>query len=147
MQRRTLPRVLAVLAGLTVLLAFGTLLLWPRGHASRQFTRQNFDCIQSGMSRAEVEGILGPPGDYTNGPTQRGAGPGMSERQDWSNLQVPSKYVSWESDEGSIEVRFASGGGWNGAYLKSYLSNRKVEQSPLENFLWRARRQWQRWFP
>jgi hypothetical protein len=59
-----------LLAGLTFsLLLFGillTLLLPPR--ASR-VTRANYGRIEEGMSRAQVEEVLGGPGDYTTEPT------------------------------------------------------------------------------
>jgi hypothetical protein len=34
-----------------------------------RITKANFAQIKAGMSRAEVEAILGPPGDYRTGPT------------------------------------------------------------------------------
>jgi hypothetical protein len=37
---------------------------WPGRIAKRNFTQS-----AEGMRRAEVEAILGPPGDYTTGPT------------------------------------------------------------------------------
>jgi hypothetical protein len=56
---------LVALAGLAVVIAAGVVVLWPR---EDRVTRGNFDRIRAGMSRAEVEAILGPPGDYTTGP-------------------------------------------------------------------------------
>jgi hypothetical protein len=59
MRRRTL---LAALAGLAVVVAAGAWLLWPR---QDRITPENLDRIELGMTRAEVEAILGgPPGDY-----------------------------------------------------------------------------------
>ena len=58
-------RKLIALAGLAVLVAAGAFVLWPRPD---RITRANYDRIRMGMSRAEVEAILGPPGDYTTGP-------------------------------------------------------------------------------
>jgi outer membrane protein assembly factor BamE (lipoprotein component of BamABCDE complex) len=60
-QRRKL---LLALAGLALVVA-GTFVLWPRAN---RITRENFDHIEKGMSRAQVESILGPPGDYRTGP-------------------------------------------------------------------------------
>jgi hypothetical protein len=57
MRRR---RLLVVLAGLAVVVAAGVVVLWPRPD---RVTRVNCDRIREGMSRAEVVGILGPPGD------------------------------------------------------------------------------------
>ena len=47
------------------LVAVGAFVMWPR---MDRITRENFDRISKGMSRAEVEAILGPPGDYSGGP-------------------------------------------------------------------------------
>src|SRR5262245_31156651 len=56
-----------VLVGLAaVLLAVGAFMAGPP--PPDRVTRANFDRVWEGMSRAEVEAILGPPGDYTTGP-------------------------------------------------------------------------------
>ena len=60
MRRRKL---LVVLAGLAVVAA-GVVVLWPRPD---RITRENCDRIRPGMTRAEVEAILGPPDDYRTG--------------------------------------------------------------------------------
>ena len=59
MRRRKL---LVVLAGLAVLVAAGAVVLWPEPPS--RITRENFDRVREGMTQAEVEAILGPPGDY-----------------------------------------------------------------------------------
>jgi hypothetical protein len=61
MRRRTL---LVALAGLAVMVAAGVGALWPR---PSRVTGENFDRIEKGMSRAEIEAVLGPPGDYRTG--------------------------------------------------------------------------------
>jgi hypothetical protein len=63
LRRRQLLVALAVLA---VLVAVGLFVLWPR---LDRITDENFNRIQEGMSRAEVEAILGPPGDCRAAPT------------------------------------------------------------------------------
>jgi hypothetical protein len=50
--------------GLAVVVAAGVVVLWPQPQPSSRVTRENFDRIHDGMSRAEVEAILGPRGDY-----------------------------------------------------------------------------------
>jgi hypothetical protein len=62
MRRRTL---LVVLAGLAV--AAGVV-VWPRT-APVRITPENCDLICKGMIEAEVESVLGPPGDYRTRPT------------------------------------------------------------------------------
>jgi hypothetical protein len=54
-----------VAAVLVVLAGVAAFALWPR---PGRITRENYDRISAGMSRAEVEVILGPPGDHTTGP-------------------------------------------------------------------------------
>src|SRR5262245_23034627 len=61
MRRQTL---LVVLAGLAVVVAAGAVVLWPRAD---RITLENYDRIRDGMTRAEVEAILGPPGDQRTG--------------------------------------------------------------------------------
>src|SRR5262245_57459436 len=63
MRRRTL---LVVLAGLAVVVAIGVVVLWARA-APERITRENYERIRVGMSRAEVYAVLGPPGDYSTG--------------------------------------------------------------------------------
>jgi hypothetical protein len=58
--------VLAVLAALTVLALFGAFAMRP---PPNQITWVTFGRIREGMSRAEVEAILGPPGNYATGTT------------------------------------------------------------------------------
>ena len=58
MLRRKLLVTLAV--GLVALIGVAALVAWPR---AERITPENFDRIKEGMSRAEVEAILGPPGD------------------------------------------------------------------------------------
>jgi hypothetical protein len=80
----------ALAVGLVLLGAFLGL-AWPR---PSRVTAANFERIKEGMSRAEVEAILGPPGDYTTGPTFIHFG-GL--------VWVPPPYSSaerWEGDEG-----------------------------------------------
>jgi outer membrane protein assembly factor BamE (lipoprotein component of BamABCDE complex) len=65
MRRR---RILIVQAGLVVaLFATVVLLLWPRPDL---ITRENIERIREGMSREEMEAILGAPGDYRTRPAE-----------------------------------------------------------------------------
>jgi hypothetical protein len=65
MRNRKLRWAAAGLA-LVALLAAGAFVMWPRPD---RITRENYQRIRYGMSRGEVEAILGPPGDYTSAPT------------------------------------------------------------------------------
>jgi hypothetical protein len=135
MRRRKL---LAVLAGLAVLAAGA----WPR---SDRITRQNVDSIKDGMSQAEVEAILGPPGDYTTGPVRWMRWMSVDEAVAISGSAYDSETpeTSWMADTGMISVRFGS----HGVYIKRFADAQKEEQTLPDNLLWRAKRLWRKWFP
>jgi hypothetical protein len=151
-------------AGLAALAGAAALALWPRAD---RVTRANFDRIRVGMSRAEVEAILGPPGDYRTGRTKEESDPldppcfdidetafnadayyGLGPDGIWDQ-------AFWFGNEAYIIVVFKSGVvsesrdprrvGIGGS--KSFVRTVKLEQGPLENLLWRAKRQWRKWFP
>jgi len=62
MRRRKL---LVALAGLAVVVAAGVLVQWPA--PTSRLTLENLGHLREGMTRAEVEAILGAPGDYSTG--------------------------------------------------------------------------------
>jgi hypothetical protein len=65
------------------------------------FSREDTNRISIGMTRSEVEAILGvPPGDYTTGPCDEPPNLGG-----W-----PFGRTSWASDMGAISIRFDPGG-------------------------------------
>jgi hypothetical protein len=141
MRRRKL---LVALAGLAVVVAAGAVVLWPAS-ASR-ISQANYALIPESlgrgptMNRAQVEAILGPPGDYRTSPTL---------------CQVPSYWLNtpttnfttlllWEGDSAIICVHFTPSGF---VFSKDLLENKLAESSPIETVLWRVRRQWHRWVP
>jgi hypothetical protein len=77
MRRRKL---LVALAGPAVVVAVGAVVLWPAPTLVR-VTKEHVDLIcvsdsdddEDAMTRAGVEAILGPPGDYTTRPTTIGS--------------------------------------------------------------------------
>jgi hypothetical protein len=137
---------LLALAGLALasVMAFA---LWPR---PSRVTRATYDRIKAGMSRAEVEAILGPPGDYSSGPT-KWVNPRTHEilvTEPWPRMPshpgpVVSRRDSWHEDEGLISVGYFCGD----AVVKDFVPAEREPQPPLDNFRWRAKRQWRRWFP
>jgi hypothetical protein len=143
-----------VLAGLAVVLvAGGAFVAWPRPD---RVTQENFDRISEGMSRAEVEAILGPAGDYRTGPTTNpakaspygGFYSGTWIRWDKMSDAEKQEYAarvtrSWQSDQMTILVGFDS----KGVADMQRTNMRKDHQSFLDNLLWRAKRQWRNWFP
>ena len=91
MRRRKLLIVL-VLAGLTVVVVMaGAVVLWPQPPS--RITRENFDRIKEGMSRAEVEAILG---------SQNG---GVIIMGGLPPIQI------WEGERGVANVQFGRHGG------------------------------------
>ena len=135
---------------LALLLADGAFMAWPRPD---RITRENFDRVTTGMSRSEVEAILGPPGDYRSGPTV----PALStlqkpaylrivlwgEDDGWSFFRDGSEQRMWSLDTEDWHV-FFSPSGVTGVIATP---TQREPQNTLENLLWRAKRQWRKWFP
>ena len=124
-----------VLAGLAVMTVASVVVLWPRPPS--RITRENHSVIQHGMSRREVESILGPPGDYTTGPTRP-----IFVYARLTPDHTP--WVEWNADKASIKVCFGDNGT---VRYTEYTPLSRQDQGVLENILWRAKRQWHRWFP
>jgi hypothetical protein len=136
-------RWLLALAGLVGLA--GAFVLWPRQEPASRITQETFDCIRVGMSRAEVEALLGRPGDYSSGPML--ADPRHPEDVppfwSWSDDFPPIVSQHWCCDAGQISIRFGPGG----VARKNFMHGFRMEQGALENLEYRAKRQWHRWFP
>jgi hypothetical protein len=128
---------LAPVAVVTLMLVSASvLLLWPWPQADR-VTRENFSRLEEGMSRADVDAILGPLGDYRTGDTNLAlSGPtvfGQSGR---------SQAYTWRGDTANIKVGFDPSGH---LFAASYQAMRRSE-NPIDNILFRAFRLWSRWF-
>jgi hypothetical protein len=129
-----------VLAGLAVLAA-GALFLRVRLLDGR-ITPANFERIHRGMTRAEVEAILGPPGDFTAKvsfvyypPTDRFTLPGPPKRA----------YQEWITDAHGLMVGFDSASGLVEEIC--YLEVHPAQQSVFERLLWPIQRVCRRWLP
>jgi hypothetical protein len=143
MRRRTL---LVVLAGLAVVVAAVAVVLWPRPPS--RITRANYDRIRAGMTRAEVETILGPPGDYRSAPAAYSDGKMTDADEGYLLEEGVDDLVDWLGDGGQLTIKFAEFDGTPSVVTgKAYWSTTPQRQSPLDNLLWRAKRQWHRWFP
>jgi hypothetical protein len=141
---------LGSLAGLAIILV-GVLVVSQRPLRPARVTLAHFDRIKGWLevnekpiTVAEVESLIGgPPDDYTTGPTgypdQGGTwasvGPRLGEKA------VASKV--WQSDTGCIRVDLGPSGAVVGAY---FVPCSRTIQGTLDNLLWRAKRQWHRWF-
>jgi hypothetical protein len=134
-------------AGVVALVAVGTFGLWPRPD---RVTRENFGRLKPRMIQSEVYAIFGPPGDYTTGPIVEG---GITERTTddtctlvvWPIPHFPLPICEvWETDGAQMEVMYSASGELMFSY---WISQDKTSQSPLEDLLWRTKRQWRKWFP
>jgi hypothetical protein len=144
------PKRLATIAVLLATIAVLTFLtigivLWPR---SPRISREQCQSIGAGMSPNEVFAILGPPGDYTTGPVDTPA-PTLSRPTHnpmTGELMPVFEHIKgqWETDTGTAILVCDSSG--RSLVCLYYTCNRK-DQSPIENALWRVKRQWRRLFP
>jgi hypothetical protein len=132
---------LTVLAGVVLLLGVGVVVLWPR---SNQITESNCGRIKMGMSRTEVESILGgPPGVY-------GWRPMWPVREESREVIPRDKsvlncvWVRWWGDEGAIDVFYDPSGRAMGV---TWCRCEPIKLSPFVWLIWRAECQWHRWFP
>jgi hypothetical protein len=141
MRRRTL---LVLVVGLAAVVAAGVVVLW-QGQEPNRITLERFDHIHDGLTRAEVESVLGPPGDYRTAPVEynplellaggsaESAGAGYTVEED-----------CWRGEAFVIGVGYGHGGRvrshWEAAALNP-------KPGPLATLVWRAKRQWHRWFP
>jgi hypothetical protein len=165
MHRRKL---LVALGGLAVLVAVGAFVVWPRAD---RITRENYDRIREGMTRAEVEAILGgPPGDYRTVRTEHaGEGPaawggdldwyavlcarhagasGYSPLDSVEHPDLPNDarlLGTWFGNEGYVLIVFVSDA--VDVDGKDFYRTVNLVKSPFDNLLWRARRLWRKWFP
>jgi hypothetical protein len=128
------------LAGLAVMVAVVVVVLWP---GSDRVTRVNYDRLRGGMSRGEVAAIFGAPGDYRTRPTEC-LGRCMSDHRDFDEADATTDDEVWDGDTATIQVDCGSVG--TVVYV-SYQGTEPLDQGSLDNLLWRAKRQWHRWFP
>jgi hypothetical protein len=142
MRSRKLRWVL-VLAGLFVALAAGMVALWPR---SFQITEENCDQIREGLSRAEVEAILGaPPDDYRSAPSW------LDDLTEPNFQRLQSDFRSqgfaferWHTDDVYLSIVFDP----EGRVVDETHCRPAYEPKGLfDTVRWRAKRQWHRLFP
>jgi hypothetical protein len=144
MRRRTL---LVVLSGLAVVGAAGAIVLWPAGTLQSKITPENCARIQVGMTRAEVEAILGPPRDYTTMmPIAQSYSTGNIESTTAAliNNDITLRREVWAADGLAKVICFSSDGK---VTVLATCQWRCDERAPFTNIYYRAKRQWHRWFP
>jgi hypothetical protein len=135
-------KLVLALAGLAVVVAAGVVVLWPRPPS--RITRENYARVRVGMNRTEVYAILGPAGDDRTGPVEYSGvaihgnelGPAPFEGRNFAFWLSDQAYivVIFDEDERVQKVPYCLSAG------------RRISQGPLDNLLWRAKRQWHRWF-
>jgi hypothetical protein len=141
MRRRKLFGV-AVLA-LVALLAVGAFVLVQPVPPSR-LTMANCMRLREGMMRAEVEAILGAPGDYRTGPTLvEDEGVGLEFSGNWLGDDTTISERR-ECDGATVKVEYRTIGTIS---VVIYLEAKRQPQNPLDFLLWRTKRQWRKWFP
>jgi hypothetical protein len=118
-------------------LTAGVAMLRPRPEQDR-ITPANFERIQRGMTRAEVEAILGPPGDFQTRESFVYIHP-MSKRS------PPHIWEDWITDTCGITVVFDPEAGLVDEI--GILQLHPMEQPLFEALLSPFRRVWRRWFP
>jgi hypothetical protein len=132
--------VLAAGLGLAVLASLGVSVAAMR---TRRITFDNYQRIAAGMSRSEVETMLGSPGDFTTGPTSDD--PGSEGVNYYCGSQLgPVHHLEWLADKTGVYVSFDSTGR---VYDKQFWRQHRENQTALQTLCWLARRQWRRWFP
>ena len=103
--------------------------------------------LREGMTRAEVEAILGAPGDYSTGLLEVVGQPRSVriEPTTESHGTDGSTYLQWADDSRFIGINFDAA---SRLEVTTICPVRRVAaQGPLDNLLWRLKRQWRRWFP
>jgi hypothetical protein len=134
-------KLLVMLVGLAVLAA-GAFVLWRPG----RIARENFFLMRVGMTKAEVEALLGAEKNQTTGEIE-------FEQDGDASAEVlgepPPPYdleynVSWSGDWTFIQVHFDPAGNVTGARCNKA---KPIDRGPFGNIVWRAKRQWRRWFP
>ena len=135
------------LAGLAVVIAVLTSALLPQPN---RVTAANICRIHKGMTRNEVEAILGSPGDYSTGPIvyempALGGGIDWVESEDaFDGLKHFQIDARWAGDEGTIAVNYEFNQPPTVCIVDAAIHKRKPQRL-LDNFVWRAKRQWHRW--
>jgi hypothetical protein len=151
MRRRKL---LVALVGLAVVATAGVVVLWPR---PERVTKENYDRMHVGMTRTEVEAILGPPGDYRSGLGETGYGSTenmvwtpdpatelVRTLPNWSRIPDDQRlWASWLGDSFGIGIAVDE----SGSVADKVGCPRRTTRGLLDNLLWRLKRQWHRWFP
>jgi hypothetical protein len=142
---------LVVPAGLLLLLGMLLPVLFP---GPSRVTPAAVARVRVGMTRADVEAILGgPPGDYRTMPVRPDFGSGGEVNWErWQRDQLDAwtafkwgmevTWKGWEGDEVTVWIHFERGmvADWR------EISNERLQIGTVELMLWRLERARRRWF-
>jgi hypothetical protein len=126
--------------------ALGTLAQRPR---PERIALENFRRLRTGMSRAEVLAIIGPPGDYFTGEPDMSSGilfdiDGAADLSPQQMYPDGSTTENWECDTAGITVVFSRSGlvtcGW-------FLDINARYRGIWGKIRWRVQNEWQEWVP
>jgi hypothetical protein len=155
MRRRTL---LVVLAGLAVVGAVGVVVLWPKP-ITPGLTQESFDRVEEGMTRPEVETLLGKASSFDGGGLRVLPPSGVlpPTHPDWGIWRWDDRASLPPEDGGTApsgqwlyvvttaaSVSFDTSGRATSKYSEIFAVR---EPFSISSLLWRAKRQWHRWFP
>jgi hypothetical protein len=151
-------KLLVPLASLAAVLATEAVVLWS---PPARVTQENFERIRVGMSKTEIEAILGRPGDYRTASGETGV-PGRAGTY-WvsdSKLNFTDSALTWREDpDDPLKIEHESGtwlgdtfqvGIWldDSEHVKIFTGvPRRTTQTGVGSLAWRLQRQWRRWFP
>jgi hypothetical protein len=136
------PKRLRLLAALTALLvtALALILFLPR---QPRITETNLNRVRPGMTRPEVEAILGgPPGFYAGGPTL--LLPDECHRVISDEIVPDSMLERWWGDDGALSVTFNPSGRVIGS---QWCRCKRIELGLVGWLRWRFAVEWERCFP
>jgi hypothetical protein len=146
MRGRKLRWVLALAAlVVAVLVAALPVVLAPQPKQPSTITLESWDEILArnyakGITRSEVEAILGPAGDYR---TRHSDNP-FHDGIDPVTGNFHSHNTCWVCDTLIIAIVFDD----TGHAINMCMDDiRPSDAGTVDNLLWRAKRQWHRWFP
>ena len=136
--RRWKLLVALALAGLTVgVCAAWVLATWPSNLTWDKFAR-----LRKGMTLAEVQEVLGPPGDYC---ARRPRYDVTDVLESKSRLKQAGREVEvWLYDDAVLTIDFNSDGN---AFSIQADSMPTPTANAFDSLVWRLKRQWHRWFP
>jgi hypothetical protein len=105
-----------------------------------RFTLADYERVRLGMTKGELEAVLGKSGDYTTGPKVF-FHYGYRSEGELPDTEGPQWAEHWEADQGTVMVQFDAA---SRCRIKTFIPTTRQEQGTLENVQWRLERAWKR---